>query len=218
MIKLAWQFPQEVLDNPVFEQIVSESSNLLKCFSEKLLLRLIQQYRITVSFLEWVANCSHKKVLLTLLINYNIPATALDKLSQSQEPEVVDAVKLHVNWRQEFSNIDEVLSKAIAITDLERNWNDEYKLLKLRIIPDFILPDFDDFTRLIIAQEPHTSAKILTQIIKNSDNNSETKVKVAVAEHPNTPKNILENLLGNESEQVRYAAANNPNTSLNFVQ
>ncbi|WP_186538662.1 HEAT repeat domain-containing protein, partial [Dulcicalothrix desertica] len=182
----------------------------------KVLLRLMQQDRIPVRFLEWVADCSHKKVLLTLLINPNTSVSALDKLRQSQEPEVVDAVKLHVNWRQELGNIDEVLTKAVAISDLERSWDDEYKLLKLRVIPDFILPVFDDFTRLIIAEEPHTSAKVLTQLIRDSDKHREPEIKIAVAKHPNTPKNLLENFLGDD--RVRYVAANNPNTPLNVVQ
>lgn len=219
LLKLAWQFPKEVLENPGFEQILVENPNLLKRLSKKILLRLLKQDKVPPAFLEWVADYPNKQVLLAVAIPGNTSTTALEKLNRSQYPEVVEAAKLHVNWAQTPSlTLDEVLTAAASRAELETNWQSENKLLKCRAVPEFILPVLTEETRLKIARSPDTSAKVLARLVKDSDERREVEIRVAVAQHPHAPKNVLEQLLGDRSSGVSEWAANHPKISLNILQ
>ena len=75
LLTLIRQFPQAVLNNPVFADTITNHPNFLAQLSQKSLLHLLKQDRVPDSFLEWVADSKDKKVLLAVLRHSNIPVS-----------------------------------------------------------------------------------------------------------------------------------------------
>lgn len=221
LLKLVWQFPQVVLDNPVFAEVINNRPNFLSQLSRKSLLHLLKQDRVPVSFLEWLAGKEDKRILLAILKYGNTPITVLNKLSNSKFPEVVEAVRLHINWQEKINNsLDEILLNAVGNEELKRTWH-ETKLLSLGIVPDTLIPIFDKEIKLRLAKNINTSANILSQLIKQDNKLSKyerKKLYSAIAQHPNTSSPILEQLIGDEDEEVRRLAISHPSLSLNLIQ
>ena len=121
LLNLIRQFPQKVLDNPGFEVAIQNNPNFLSQLSTKSLLHLLKQDRAPVCFLEWLAGSKDKKVLLAMLRHDNVPTAVLEKLTKSEFPEVVEEVKLHLNWRNEIDkSLEEILFNAVADIEIDR--------------------------------------------------------------------------------------------------
>ena len=89
------------------------------------------------------------KAYLTRAMNSNTPRTALEKLAQSNNIELAEAAKLHVNWAGEMSESwDEAARRAMHTTTLARDWNIEAKLWAIGAIPEFLVSALQGEVRL----------------------------------------------------------------------
>ena len=75
LLKLIRHFPQRVLDNSTFAEVISNRPKFLAQLSRKSLLHLLKQDRVPDSFLKWLADSKDKKVLLAVLRHSNIPVS-----------------------------------------------------------------------------------------------------------------------------------------------
>ncbi|AIE76159.1 hypothetical protein [Synechocystis sp. PCC 6714] len=97
LLKLGSLFPEQLLDNPVFDILLIENPNLLSEFPKSSLNSLLKREVAPVSFLRWAAANRDEKTLQSLLINPNVPVDVLQGLSQPGDWDVAMAAKLHVN-------------------------------------------------------------------------------------------------------------------------
>ena len=155
------------------------------------------------------------KAYLAVAMNSNTPKTALKKLTQSNNIEVAEAAKLHVNWAGEMSEgWDEAARRAMQATTLARYWNIEAKLWAIGVIPEFLVPALEREVRLAIAQNPNTPLHLLELLAKDVD----SEVRMAVIRNLNTPVSLLEQLLGDRQRSIRQAVALHPNMPLSSIR
>ncbi len=217
LLKLG-EFPGQLLDNPVFPMLLLENPNLLAEVSIARLRTLLKRDVVPESFLEWVARESNDGVvLLTVAIYPNTPKTALEKLTQSQMRQVALAAQLHVNWAGEMiAGWDEAARAAIKTTRLEKDQDIEAQLWALGFIPELFLPVLHPDVRIAIAQNPNTPGHLIEELAKNDVRQS--KISLAIAQNPNTPGHLIEQLLGHDCYQVSQFAAYHPNRPLTLRQ
>ncbi len=148
-------------------------------------------------------------------MNSNTSKTALEKLAQNNNIELAEAAKLHVNWAGEMSEgWDEAARRAMHTTTLARDWNIEAKLWAIGAIPEFLVSALQGKVRLAIAQNPNTPLHLLELLAK--DVNSE--VRMAVVRNLNTPLSLLEQLLGDHQRSIRQAVVLHPNMPLSSIK
>ncbi len=213
LLKLG-EFPGQLLDNPVFPMLLLENPNLLAEVSIARLRTLLKRDVVPESFLEWVARESNDGVvLLTVAIYPNTPKTALEKLTQSQMRQVALAAQLHVNSAGEMiAGWDEAARAAIKTTSLEKDQDIEAQLWALGFIPELFLPVLHPDVHIAIAQNPNTPGYLLEELAKNDVRQS--KISLAIAQNPNTPGHLIEQLVAHDCYQVRQFALYHPNRPL----
>ena len=221
LLKLAWRFPGEVLDNPSFQDILSTKSHLLKRLSRKTILRLLKQDRVPTTFLDWLSHSANKEILLSVAIHSNISSDALERLHQSSIPEVQEAAQLHLNYNDSTPQaLEEILITAIKITSLKRNTKQQRYLLNLDIIPYFILSAFDEGS-VVSKSVEHISIfpEIIKKLVKNNKNKvTAHNINYELSRNPKTPEYILEKLLLEKNVEIKQNVCNHPNLSADIYQ
>lgn len=216
LLKLGAQFPGQLLDNPVFSLLLLENPNLLADMPVATLRSLLKRDVVPEGFLEWAAGSSDEGVLLAVAMNPTTPRSALEKLIQSRNTEVVEAAKLHVNLVGEMSEgWDDAAIAAMKSTRLERNRDSEAKLWVVGAIPKIFLSVLHEDVRCKIANDPNTPASELIELSKDDDRHSKV---LALAQNPSTPLSLLNQLVGDNNQPVREAAAQNPKTPFASLQ
>lgn len=72
----------------------------------------------------------------------------------------------------------------------------------------------DWLIRTDVANNPNASASLLTQMLKNNDNNS---LAFAILSHPNVTLGMLTQFADSKSYMIRGAVASSPNTPINIL-
>ena len=243
LLNLGAEFPQELLNNSIFDLLLLENSNLISEISITTLRSLIKQDDVPKSFIiECAERESDRDLLLGMTMNPKISRNVLNKLTQSKFSEVVDAAKLHINWSGEITEgwqeLAEEKIKAIrplysgAATRIKRLQHEQpylSVLAKFGWIPDFIILYWHKhWNRLAIfrsiANSTYTSATVLSKLGKSKN----SSIKEIIAKNPNTPVLTLENLAEDNTEQnklidgaicnIKLGLSMNPNTSSNALE
>ncbi|MBV6628285.1 MAG: hypothetical protein KI793_36090 [Rivularia sp. (in: Bacteria)] len=215
LLELGADFPQQLLENPVFSLLLLENPNFVADIPVATLLSLLKIDGVSPQFLELASNHDDVEVLLTIAMNPKTPLYALQALTTVQNIEVVEAAKLHVTLAGEMQQgWHKAAISAMQTTNLPRDRQSEMYLWGIGAIPEYLLKTLDAEVRLHIAQSSNTSE----QILKNLAGDSYSRVRAVVAQNPRTPINIVEDLMGDVSNIVREAVSYHPHTPLTLHQ
>ncbi len=214
LFKLGTEFPQQLLENPLFSLLLLENPNFVAEIPLITLQALLKLDRISPQFLELAANHHDVEVLLTIAIDPKTPQAALQRLTQAQNIEVAEAARLHVTLAGEMlCGWDEAAMLAMQTTNLPRDRQSEIYLWAIGAVPEYLLTTLDAEVRLDIAQTS-TNEQVLAILATDSY----SKVRAMVAQNPHTPIDIVEQLMGDVSDIVREAVAYHPHTPLTLHQ
>jgi hypothetical protein len=225
LLKLGAEFPEQLLDNPIFSLLLLENPNLIEQIPRTTLLSLLKCETVPASFLERAANKRDREVYLALATNARTSKAVLEKLVESHDAEISEVARLHVNWAGEMtSGWDEAAREAIGTTDLRAIGTTDLAQSKLSslgkrgFIPNFAIAKLarhkDWGIRSFVAQNPSTPANLLEQLAQDE----EKGVRGSVARNPNAPANVLEQLAQDRDNDVRKNVARNPNTPVKVLE
>ena len=103
LLNLSAEFPEELLNNPIFDLLFLENPSLIKDIPIQTLRNLIKQDNVPESFIiECAERESDEDLLLAMTMNSKLSRSILEKLYQSRFSEVSEAAILHVNWSGEI--------------------------------------------------------------------------------------------------------------------
>ncbi len=211
LLELGSEFPEQLLDNPIFSLLLLENPNLVNQMPSMTLVSLLKQERVPIFFLERAASNWNEEVHLAVAINAQTPKAVLEKLVQSPYREVSEAAQLHVNWAGEMtSGWDEAVKEAIQKTAKSIEFYQIEELAEIGLIPEFVIESLDDNDKLLqrLAKNPNISGRILEKLAMFTN----WDIRLALASNPNTPGRILEQLAKDNDEEIRWDVARNPNT------
>jgi CHAT domain-containing protein/uncharacterized protein HemY len=166
LLNLGSEFPEQLLNNPLFSLLWLENPNLLDEMPRTTVLSLFKHESVSVFFLEWAVNqldsqaksAAEENLCDVMTANWNFwvqlglavamnaqtPKSLLEKLVQSQYVEVRKTAQLHTNIAGEMtSGWDEAAREAIGTTTftdpLARGFSQYIENLERRgLIPDFV--------------------------------------------------------------------------------
>lgn len=226
LLNLGSEFPEALLDNPIFSLLSLENPNLVHEIPLTTLRSLLQCETVPVSFLEQAANNSDMEVHLAVATNVQTPQTVLAKLMHNYG-EVSNAAQLHVSLAGEMtSGWHEAALNAIATTDftftpyLDTNFKPEQCIEQLEnrgLIPAFVIEQLAKHEhksiRQLIARNPNLPVLLLEQLAQDE----EKDVRCKVAANPKTPTQFLEQLALDADKQVRRDVAKNRNIPIQLL-
>ena len=181
LMKFASQYPEQLLDNPVFDLLFLEHPNLLDDIPESGLRSMLRREVCPESFLRWAAKSDDEGSLLALAMNGETPQDVLKGLKEHSNEKVAKAVGLHVNLAGELSgDWEEVFQEAVILEDQSDTMEARHvALVFCGCVPDWAVHQW------------------VLPLVGNKDED----VRSSAAENPNTPVTILEKLA--EDEDVR---------------
>ena len=95
LLKLGAQFPEQLLENPVFDLLLLAHPGLFEELPTSTLNSLLKRDQVPVELIRWAWKHRGESTLHSLLMNPNTPADVVQELCQSKEPEVRIAAALH---------------------------------------------------------------------------------------------------------------------------
>lgn len=219
LLNLGGEFPEQLLNNPIFSLSWLENPKLFDVIPQTTLLSLLKQESVPVFLLKSAVKRLDSKVqsvaeedfcdVMTLNLNFKAqlelaiamnaqtPKTLLEKLAYSQYVEVQKTAQLHINISEEMtSGWDEAARDAIRTTTftdpLARGFSQYIENLEKRgLIPEYVLK----------------------QLVEHQDKT----IRSIVAHNCDTSVNLLEGLAQDKGNCVPEGAAKNPNTPLNVL-
>ncbi|XGB38675.1 MAG: hypothetical protein LVT47_10160 [Cyanobacteria bacterium LVE1205-1] len=183
LTRLATQFPEEVIQNPVFDLLLLENPNLLSEIPLASLRSLLKRQSIPIAFLSWAAKHEDVGVQLAVVLNPLTPAKAVKGLVMSPYPNVRAAAKLHINYAEADDDFDwqRVFWEKIGTDDLVQKEENIRPLLTLGLIDPRVFPELSKEIRLAVAQNRHTPADGLAKLSLDNDED----VGFAACSNPN---------------------------------
>jgi hypothetical protein len=213
LLKLGSLFPEQLLDNPVFDILLIENPNLLSEFPKSSLNSLLKREVAPVSFLRWAATNGDENTLQSLLINPNVPVDAVQGLTQHRHWDVAMAAKLHINSGVEMDS-------GWEEEGLKRRENQQGKVDdRLADLFGFVRTESKDLVllseslRLNVASNPNSPAETLTQLATDKH----VYVMSVAAKNPNCPVEVLTQLATDKIASVRLNVASNPNCPVELL-
>ena len=220
LLKLGAQFPEQLLENPVFELLLLEHPGLFEELPTSTLNSLLKRDQVPAVLIRWAWKHRGESTLHSLLMNPNTPVDVVDELCKSSDEEIRIAAQLHCSrklpkWASSIKGPSD-LEKQQRVHDQlvfgsTRKWDDITQALfdlvcdelQERLIP--IAPvDF----RKAMARDDETPAEMLAQLAKDEDKD----VRRKVAGNSQTPAEVLTQLAKDEDKDVRRKVAGNSQT------
>lgn len=214
LLNLGTEFPEQMLENPLFSLLLLENPNLVNEMPLPTLQSILKLKQVPIFFLEQAANKQEWEVQLAVTMNPNTPQSALERLAAANRYSSVAR-----NIAEHPNTTGSVLEK------LAEHENDEchYFIAKHPKTPSNVLARLAETlitkwqTNLglfrTIAKHPNTPVSTLEFLAKEDRTKGIDSLRVAVAENSNTPLKILEKLAQDKDYWVRRAVALHPNTT-----
>ncbi len=198
LIEVAYAFPKEVLNNPVFDLLILEDADFIKRIPPETFIELLCQEEMTSSFLALAIEHPEDRVKSHIAID---PATSPKTLQRLLENILAGKGSLS-------------LSRSIA-----NNPNISTETLQL-------LTDRSKDVTLAKHTIYCSKIKIPTETIEQLIENGDEKLLEAIALNPNTPTHIIENLCSsyinksytNKNYKIIYAISQNPKTNSQILE
>lgn len=211
LIELGAEFPDQVVENPVFSLLLLEDPNLFNQIPLTTLRGILKHEDAPVYFLERVADKQDLEVQLALVMNAKTPKHILEKLTQSKNSQVAEAAELHCNWVGEITEgWDEIARQAIKKSSLPHQQDNEAKLAAIGAIPEFLLPALLEDVRCSLAVHSENPS-VLEQLVADES----PKTRLLVAQNPSTPVTALEQLPQNQRDHI---LARHPKTPIRILE
>lgn len=227
LLELGSQFPEQLLENPVFDLLLLAHPGLFEELPTATLNSLLKRDQVPVELIRWAWKHRGESTIHSLLMNPNTPADVVEELCKSKDSQVRLAAQLHCarklpQWADK--NIDE--SNLMSRSELKGMLviGDSAKEVKyLKSIVD--LTDIKTSIRCIqclpdSAKEHIGKFTSRGEILKSLANDESIPVRSSVATNINTPPEVLVKLAQDSITEVRRAVAKNksaPLSSLNYL-
>ncbi|MEH1942264.1 MAG: HEAT repeat domain-containing protein [Nostoc sp.] len=143
---------------------------------------------------------------------HQTPRSFLEILVNSPDAQVAEAASLHVNLAGEITDgwqqaVDEILQQR----QLGQNDRLAVELLKIGTVPPFFLSEWVPAERLIQGlRNPQMPLRYRLQLLQRLSQEPTLEPRLQVAESPETPSAVLEQLAGDLELPVRLAVKFNP--------
>jgi len=225
LVQLGEEFPSQLLDNPVFPLLLLENPNFIKELPLFTLRSILKEKNVPDYILEQAADKADVGVQLALANNVKTSKSILNRLSQSRDSEVVEAVNLHVNFVGELTGgveekIEELVPKSIP---------DNYRVddISLEVvaqicsIPEFVIKHWvqqpkykDSFCRKLAV-----SLTTKPLVLKHLANYGDSRILRIVAENNRSSVETLRKLASEEQlEIVGTCLSRNTNTPSDVLE
>lgn len=153
----------------------------------------------------------------------NYPATGrhlLEILTCSNDPQVAQAARLHVNWAGEITDFwQETLDAQLQNARLGHNDRLAVELLKFAPVPDCFFSEWVPAERFIEAlRNPYLPLRFRLKLLKKLAKEPTIEPRLQVAESPETPLAVLEELAGDLEIPIRLAVKENSNCPPGLIE
>ena len=222
LLKLGAEFPEQLLENPIFSLLLLENPNLTAVIPYDTLVNLLKCEIVPDSFMKWASDSwrGDRELALALAMNAKTRKNVLKRLLQnSYYSEVQEVVQLHVNFAGEMTESwDRGTIEAIGKTTFDGQQYRQYleQLAQINSIPAFLIPCLKLLSEIAPEDDPsgfeldgkyrHTPVEMLPQLARRN-----------LAKNTSTPVHILEMLAIDNNVEVRYELAKNPNTPVKIL-
>ena len=211
LLKLGAQFPEQLLENPVFDLLLLDHSGLFEELPTSTLNSLLKRDQVPVGLIRWAWKHRGESTLHSLLLNPNTPADVVQELCQSKDPEVRIAAALHCSselpgWAQTTRGSLDLEQQQQLQDQLVFSSTDKWKAIVEQLLA---VGDQELRERCIslmaaeeakaVAENEETPAEVLTLLAKDEDR----WVRRAVAENEQAPAEALALLAKDQSWHVR---------------
>jgi hypothetical protein len=214
--QLGIDFPEAILNNPIFELLQLEQLDLVAKIPHPTLTSLLQCDRVPISFMEYAVSRQDYSLWLAVAYNPHTPGAILENLAQKsrrQDRELIRAVAAHpqtpVHLLAEIIDIGEGLARIVA-----ENAQTPISVLE-QILRKYANPHDPTFTTLV-ALHPQLNPRLLMQMyLAPSDPAAQSLwlakqidttpaqlmeladtdwpvLQLAVVRHPHTPSQMLD--------------------------
>ncbi|NJL63319.1 MAG: HEAT repeat domain-containing protein [Methylacidiphilales bacterium] len=223
LLPMGAEFPEELLENPVFSLLLLENPNLLLTeIPEETQVSLLKLANIPDAFVQWALTSRRANIMYAVAMNPKTSKLDLQKLIAEASKHwvtsrVPNVAKLHVNWAGEMTAgwddfVLSILQKRQLFKDcIHEEQFCETSLWQMGVIPDSFLPSLHRNSLAQIARHYDTPAQTIAAIWQNPKTLIK-KILIAIAGNINTPVHILEKLAGDRDGWVRRTVFQNPST------
>ena len=214
--QLGVDFPEALLDNPVFKLLQLEQLNLVADIPHSTLTSLLQCEGVPTNFLEYAVERQDYSLWLAVAYNPHTPSALLENLarkSRAQDRELIRAVAAHPQTPHHLlaqivdigSNVAQIVAENIQtpIVVLEQ------------ILRKYGQLNDPTFTTLV-ALHPHITARLAIQMhLAPTESAAQS---LWLAKQPSTAATQLAELAETDWNVLRLAIVRHPNTSAEIVE
>lgn len=224
--QLGEEFPEKVLNNPVFSLLLLENPNLVERIPENTLLNFLKSPVVPVSFIEWAVDNSANNIVGTLsfvlTMNPQTPQPVLEKLISKDC--AVEEARLHVNFpEREAQNLEKAIGVSIETLLHYEGYKDvigeDWEFLaEIGVIPLVFLEVFANDERNNLRRRAARSYLLSDRYFEKLALDLDMHVRFEVARNPSTPVKVLKQLAKDVSLDVRLSVAENPNVPASILE
>jgi hypothetical protein len=164
---------------------------------------------------------AESKELQLAIANYlPTPRHLLEILTRSSDLQVTQTAKLHVNWAGEIAgNWQETLDEELQNARLGHNDRLAVELLKFAPVPDCFFSEWVPPERFIQGlRNPYLPLRYRLKLLERLAKEPTIEPRLQVAESPETPLAVLEELAGDLEIPIRLAVRYNSNCPTDLIQ
>lgn len=164
-----------------------------------------------------------EELLLAIASNHNTPRSLLEILVNSPFEQVAEAARLHINYAGEAGdNWQQLVDDILTSRQMGQNDLLVVELLKLGVVPPSFLSEWIPAERLIQAlQNIQMPVRYRLQLLERLAQEETLEPRLFVAESPETPLTVFEQLAGDLDLAIRLAVKSNsscPATLIKLVE
>lgn len=223
LLQLGAEFPEELLNNPVFYFLLLETPNLAERLPISTLRSLLKYERVPLSFIERASTHFDEGVLLAITLNPQTPKSVLHKLVNNWHWKVRESARLHVNFLGATANCsrNDSFELILEATFLRKKYRDYLKqLAEINAIPNYLIESFpgkDNQLKKILSQ-PEALDTILRESANPKSQDGSFLQRLAVALNPQSTSKDLQELALDPDRCVAGAVARNLQTPVQTLE
>lgn len=218
LLKLGGQFPEQLLENPVFDLLLLAHPGLFEDLPTATLNSLLKRDQVPVGLIRWAWKHRGESTLQSLLMNPNTPADVVEELCQSKDLEVRMAAELHcsrelprwgcmINDSLDLDVAHELLHDQLVFGDTQK-WNEIIDTLVDHGDPQLrrrLTPLMPVSRKAELAGNCSTSVEFLLVFARDTD----ACIRRSVAKNSRTPAKALAMLAIDPDALIRMGLAGN---------
>jgi hypothetical protein len=228
LFKVAAEFPEEFLENPIFSLLLLEDPNLIARMPSETQLSILTQEKVPGSFLDWGINylkhsiSDKENMVKALLANPNLAEKHFQQiLNPITNRKIQLEVEEHIKFSEELeSGWEEIANQSInnyRYTESINKTSDETELnIIITLFPKLFLHYYKNDDWLIkhfLNNSNYNHPMLLDEFSQNKSH----WIRLLVASNRNITDKILERLAWDNYSQVRLKVAENPKTTARLI-